>query len=124
MRIRTLFIAAIILLSPACKDAGPPPAKDQIAEALAQPDVLILDVRSPSEWAEGHVEGAVNLPLGDLDQVATIRPDKDGQIVVHCAVGGRSAKATKRLKEMGYTHILDAKTPEAVGKAMGKALVK
>ncbi len=68
--------------------------------------VTILDVREPAEWDEAHISGAKHLPRGLLEyQAAEQLPDKDARIVVHCASGGRSALATKSLKEMGYTNV-------------------
>lgn len=150
MRIAPLFFVVAALASlPSCKKDTPAPATDPaaiapaatepaanapvveeqtatdpIAEALAQPEVVILDVRTPEEFAAGHVEGAVNLPVDAIEEFPASHPQKDRQIVVHCAAGGRSATATTRLTELGYTNILDAKTPDAVAKAQGKELVK
>ncbi len=108
-----------------CKDAGPPPEKDVISEALAAEGVLILDVRSDGEFSDGHVEGAVHVPVAEVgERMPTIQPDKDKQIVVYCAAGVRAAKAETELRSMGYTKILNAKTPAAVAKAQGKDLVK
>ncbi len=117
-----LFLAGCGLT--ACNNAGPAPEKDVLAEALAQEGMVILDVRSTGEYASGHVEGAINLPVDELDRISTILPDKERQIIVHCAAGVRSARATKTLQGMGYKNILDAQTPQAVAKAMGKKLVK
>lgn len=109
----------------ACKDAGPPPKKDVITQALDAPGAMILDVRSTGEWADGHVDGAIHVPVKEVaSRIATIQPDKDTQLIVYCAAGVRAAKAESILTEMGYTKILNAKTPGAVAKAMGKDLVK
>ena len=68
--------------------------------------VTVLDVREPAEYEEAHIPGAKHLPRGLLEyQAADQLPDKDARIVVHCASGGRSALATKSLKEMGYTNV-------------------
>ena len=69
-------------------------------------DVTIIDVREPSEWDEGHISGATNIPRGLLEyQAADKLPDKDARIVVHCALGGRGALAAKALQEMGYENV-------------------
>ena len=77
-----------------------------IHEALESGEsVTILDVREPAEWEEAHIPEAKHLPRGLLEyQAAEQLPDKDARIVVHCASGGRSALATRSLKEMGYTN--------------------
>ena len=124
----TLFsglLAAATLTVTACNNAGPPPKKDVITQALAEPNVFILDVRSPSEFAGGHVEGAINIAVADLSSKQALLPTaKDQQIVVHCAAGVRSAKAATALSKMGYTKVLDAKTSAAVATALGKPLAK
>jgi rhodanese-related sulfurtransferase len=59
----------------------------------------VLDVREPDEWRHGHIEGAVHIPLsalpGRLDEVP------EGQTLVVCRVGGRSAHATAYLNQLG-----------------------
>lgn len=66
----------------------------------------ILDVREPDEFAEGHIEGAVNIPLGKLirDLNQGIIP-KDKHIVVHCRSGGRGAIALETLKKKGFKNV-------------------
>jgi phage shock protein E len=125
MKVTLLFaLMACALWGGGCNNAGPPPARNEIAQALSQPEVFILDVRSASEFASGHVPGAVNVPVSQLSRVETILPNKEQQIIVHCAVGVRSGKATTALAEMGYTNVLDAKTPKAIADAMGEPLTK
>jgi sulfur-carrier protein adenylyltransferase/sulfurtransferase len=67
---------------------------------------LLLDVREPDEWAEGHLPGAVHIPRGNLEsRVEGLFPDRSGEIVIYCASGARSAFATKTLNELGYSHV-------------------
>ena len=67
---------------------------------------FILDVREHDEYQQGHIENAVNIPLGRLirDEDKGIVP-KDKQIVVHCKSGGRGAIAQEFLKKRGYTGV-------------------
>lgn len=62
-------------------------------------DVTVLDVREDEEWRQGHVEGAVHVPLmqlpGRLDEVP------EGQLLVVCKVGGRSMRAVDYLVRLG-----------------------
>lgn len=68
--------------------------------------VIVVDVREPAEWEEGHIPGAKLIPRGLLEyKAADELPEKDERIVVHCAVGGRGALAAKSLKDMGYTNV-------------------
>ena len=65
--------------------------------------VSVLDVREDVEWAYGHIEGAVHVPLhelpGRLDEVP------EGQVLVVCKVGGRSAQAVAYLSQLGHAAV-------------------
>jgi phage shock protein E len=67
---------------------------------------LLIDVRTPEEFASGHIEGAVNIPVdalaGRLSEVPTGQP-----IIVYCRSGNRSATASQILADAGYTSIYD-----------------
>ena len=67
---------------------------------------LILDVREPGEFAQGHLPNAVNLPRGLLEFKINGHPAFDGQqdaeILVYCQVGGRSALAAEVMLKLGY----------------------
>jgi molybdopterin/thiamine biosynthesis adenylyltransferase/rhodanese-related sulfurtransferase len=67
---------------------------------------LLLDVREPDEWQEGHLPGAFHIPRGNLEsRIEALVPDKDREIVVYCASGARSAFAAKSMAELGYTNV-------------------
>jgi rhodanese-related sulfurtransferase len=72
----------------------------EAADMFGQGGVTFVDVREPDEWAEGHMPGAVHIPLGDLSTRANELP-ADGQIVTVCRVGGRSLKAVDILEASG-----------------------
>ena len=64
------------------------------AVALAREGYRVIDVREQVEWDAGHVAGATLLPLGDVQRrIAEVAPDKDAPLLLHCAVGARSARA-------------------------------
>jgi rhodanese-related sulfurtransferase len=65
--------------------------------------VQLIDVRTAQEFAEGHLQGAQNVPLQELkSRLSEILPDR--QIVVYCMTDGRSRQALKILKAYGYRH--------------------
>ena len=68
---------------------------------------IIIDVRQPNEYASGHVDGALNIPLGrfreDMDELEGV--DKDTPIILYCLSGGRSNMAMLNLKAWGYTNL-------------------
>ena len=81
--------------------------------------LTVLDVREPTEWAHGHIEGARHVPLMELPQHLADLPD--GQLLVVCRVGGRSAQATGFLVQQGVDAVnLDGGMLEweAAGRAM------
>ncbi|MEU8041048.1 rhodanese-like domain-containing protein [Streptosporangium sp. NPDC049078] len=68
----------------------------------ADPDVLVVDVRTPGEYATCHIPGAVNLPLDQIDaHLNRIVADAGGQLLLVCQVGGRAAQARARLTGAG-----------------------
>jgi phage shock protein E len=67
----------------------------------------LLDVRSSEEFGSGHLSGAVNIPVQDLDRhLADVGPP-DGDIVVYCRSGHRSSRATALLRAHGFTKVHD-----------------
>ena len=68
---------------------------------------LIIDVREPSEFAEGHVEGAVNIPPAELmagaPQLQSV--PKETPIVLYCKSGSRSNVSMHILRQLGYTNL-------------------
>ena len=69
-------------------------------------DPFVLDVREPDEYEGAHIDGAL-IPLGDLaDRIGEIEPHRgDDVIVVHCRMGGRSAKAVEYLRAQGFNAV-------------------
>ncbi|MCZ4500459.1 MAG: moeZ 2 [Marmoricola sp.] len=92
---------------------------DQVPHPLPE-GLTVLDVREPVEWAHGRIDGAVHIPLGDLvERVAEV--PTEGQVLVVCKVGGRSAQATGYLVQGGVDAVnLDGGMLEwsAAGRAM------
>ena len=72
-------------------------------DIITELDPVILDVRTPSEFKEGHIEGAVNLPVDNLNEssILEVFDDADAPILVYCKSGVRSARACAQLSEMG-----------------------
>lgn len=69
---------------------------------------ILLDVRTPKEYADGHIPNAVNLPNETIGkEPPTILSDKEQRIFVYCRSGRRSQDAAAKLAAMGYTNIVD-----------------
>lgn len=68
-------------------------------------DGLLVDVRSRQEYEEGHLRGAINIPLGSIDENILGKIPKDKNIIIYCQSGMRSKKACEILDELGYEKI-------------------
>ena len=80
----------------------------QSGGALGEGAVL-LDVRTPEEWADGHIDGAVHIPLNELPERVSDIPD--GDLWIHCEVGGRASQAAQYLAAQGFE-------PKVIGENM------
>jgi rhodanese-related sulfurtransferase len=87
---------------------------DETAKQLQNnPNTLILDVREPAEYGQGHIPGALHIPRGMLEAKADLEfagreprlSDRHQPIIVHCASGVRSAFAADVLQQMGFTNV-------------------
>ena len=66
---------------------------------------MLIDVRTPSEYAERNIPGSKNVPLQNIKSIKEVVPEKDTPLFVHCLSGARSSKATKALQQMGYINV-------------------
>ena len=69
---------------------------------------IILDVRTPEEFADKHIPGAINIPNETIstEEIPEL-PDKDQLILVYCRSGNRSKQASEKLVALGYTNIVE-----------------
>ena len=78
-----------------------------VQESVATHKAVLVDVREPGEWKEGHVEGAISLPLSSLKNgvdASTLdqQVPRDKIVYTHCVMGVRALKAAKILEKLGY----------------------
>ena len=69
---------------------------------------IILDVRTPDEFAEKHIPNAINIPNETIgtEEIAEL-PDKEQKILVYCRSGNRSKQAAEKLVKLGYTNVVE-----------------
>jgi rhodanese-related sulfurtransferase len=106
-----LSLVLIGLLLAACSPAALPEGMISPVDYVSQYQSnnaahFLLDVRTPEEYADGHIAGAVNIPLAELGNQLSQVPT-DIPVVVYCRTGNRSAQAVTLLREAGYTNVLD-----------------
>lgn len=70
--------------------------------------LIILDVRNEEEFAENRIDGAINIPLLNIEnKISSYIPDKDTNILVYCKSGVRAQLASEKLVSLGYTNVFD-----------------
>lgn len=105
-----LQIAAAVMLLSGCSSASYTQISQDEAMKMMQEqtDCLIVDVRRPDEFAEGHIAGAVNVPNETIeDEAPEALPDKDQTLLIYCRSGNRSKEASQKLADMGYTNVYE-----------------
>jgi rhodanese-related sulfurtransferase len=122
-----LFVAIIFFASAnACTaDAQTALAPAAFEAKIATPNVQLIDVRTPQEFANGHLEKAKNINVNDAEfkqKIALL--DKSKPIAVYCGVGKRSDKAAKILTELGFKDITDLAGGITAWSAANKKIVK
>lgn len=129
------FLAALLILCPvptiqaadaAVADTKPRKVQTEEFDKLrTKPNHVILDVRTPEEFKAGHVKDAVNLNIQDpsfAQKVAAL--DQSKTYLVHCARGGRSARASDQLVKAGLRNVIDFTGGFEAWKKAGKPVTK
>ena len=69
-------------------------------------DIILVDVRNPKEYAEGHLLNSVLIPFKELETQSPIKiPNKDATVFIYCTSGNRSKAASKKLVFLGYSQV-------------------
>ena len=114
--------AAVPTPAAAVKDVTPDEAEKILK---SNQNVVVLDVRTPEEFEDGHIKGAQNLDMQDdafADQVSQL--DKNKTYILHCAAGGRSSRVLKQMKKLDFKSIYHMNGGVSAWKEAGKPLVK
>jgi rhodanese-related sulfurtransferase len=124
MRILTCLLAALGLTSVCGQQTYENTDVQGFAEFIADSTVVILDVRTSTEFAEGHIQGAILIDQGQDDFVekakATLPTEKT--IAIYCRTGRRSANAAGKLADVGYKCV-DLKGGIVAWKEAGKPVI-
>jgi len=82
---------------------------DELAQRIADGNApVVLDVRTPQEYATGHIPGAINIPHTEIEaRLAELKKFRKTELVVHCRAGGRAAQAERVLAAAGFDSIRD-----------------
>ena len=112
MPFRIVQAIAVMLLLSGCGISGASYTQISQDEAMQmmqdESDYLIVDVRRPDEFAEGHIAGAINVPNETIeDEMPAELPDKEQILLIYCRSGNRSKDASQKLADMGYTNVYE-----------------
>jgi rhodanese-related sulfurtransferase len=107
MDILKYIVAGFLLLTSFMVQAESEVISPKEASALySEKQAVIVDVREEDEWNEGHIAGAIHIPLKQLNTLLpTLQQYKDTTIITQCKSGGRSAKAVEELKSAGFSKV-------------------
>ena len=119
-KIIVLMIITIMILACGCSGNESPQtdgqdlqysqiSQEEAVEMMSEETgYLIVDVRRPDEYAEGHIPGAINVPNEEIsDEMPEALPDKDRLLFIYCRTGRRSKEAAAKLADIGYTNIYE-----------------
>ena len=98
---RIISLIFICLLLCACSEKYKTITTNEALE-LIDKGAMVIDVRSNEEYNEGHIKGAINIPV---DEINNITYDKTDTLIIYCATGVRSTNAVNKLYDMGYTSL-------------------
>ena len=100
---KTLLVAGALVLPVAAQAAQP--AAPATAQTKRDAGVWI-DVRTPEEFKEGHLQDAVNIPVDQITaNIARVAPNKNAPVNLYCRSGRRAEVALQELRKMGYTNV-------------------
>lgn len=88
-------------------------------------DTVIIDVRTPAEFASGHLDGAINIDLESGDFAAEVSElATTGEYIVYCRSGNRSAQAAELMAGQGFKNVTDLGSAEDASAATGQEIVQ
>ena len=109
--IRVCFVIMVALLAAGCSQSPAGASVDvSVDEALRlwqAKEAILIDVRTPAEYRDGHIPGVVNIPLAEIEKRLGEIP-KDKKVVLICRTGNRSAQGTKFLRGKGFENVFNS----------------
>ena len=102
-------LAVLMLVLCGCGGSYSEITQEEAAQMMQdEPDCLIVDVRRPDEFAEGHIAGAINVPNEEIgEEMPAQLPDTEQVLLVYCRTGRRSKEASQKLADLGYTNVYE-----------------
>ena len=125
-RLIALALATVLVGTPALSSCGSggSASEDTVARMKLTPAARVIDVRTPGEFTEGHVQGATNIDVESTDFAGSIASlDKSAAYSVYCRSGRRSAIAVDLMQKAGFTNVTDLGGMEDAAKVLNLPIV-
>ena len=110
-KIRLLLVALLVAMLAGCGQspagAGADISVDEALRLWQNKEAILIDVRTPAEYRDGHIPGVANIPLDELEKRIGEIP-KDKKVVLICRTGNRSAQGTKLLRSKGFSNVYNS----------------
>ena len=110
-KIRLILVALLVAMLAGCGQspagAGADISVDEALRLWQNKEAIIIDVRTPGEYRDGHIPGVVNIPLDELEKRIGEIP-KDKKVVLICRTGSRSAQGTRLLRSKGFNNVYNS----------------
>lgn len=104
--IKSVFTILLVLVISACSTDVPTVTPNQAAKLFSDKQAVIVDVREQAEWDEQHIDGAIFIPLNQVEnRMSDLAQYKDSPIIVQCRSGKRSKVAGAKLIDAGFTKV-------------------
>ena len=117
-------LLTLIPLASACGGPDDGQAQEQVASDSVPSNTVIIDVRTPEEFAEQRLEGALNINLRDANFVQQLEGlDRSVPYAVYCRSGNRSAQAVQVMKDLGFTTVSDHGSVSQASQSLGIAVI-
>jgi rhodanese-related sulfurtransferase len=103
-----VFASALLLTSCSSGGSATDLGSQEFASKVAEPEVIVLDVRTAAEFAEGHLENAINIDVeGGQFDAGIAQLDKTKTYAVYCRSGRRSGNAVEKMSSAGFTSLFN-----------------
>lgn len=117
MNLFRTVILTISLLMAVSGFAAESPAKEAVKS-------ILIDVRTPSEWQEEHLEGALNIPYDKIhESIEQLVPDRKSKVILYCRTGRRSGIALETLNKIGYENVVNLRTVKEAAETLGLPII-
>jgi len=129
-RSTALVVAGLFTMIPLGTACGGPDSSQALGPSAVNAadqdfsNAVLIDVRTPEEFAQQHLEGALNINVQSADFVTQIEAlDRNTAYAVYCRSGNRSAQAVKIMKDLGFTSVSDHGSVAQASESLGIAIV-